>query len=214
MAPEAQQETREKSEPERLHTTVLFVDIVDSTRLAVELGDREWLDLQDAHEGMLLRELDRFDGRCVRSLGDGVLAVFDSPAAGVCCAARMADTSRSFGIEVRAGLHAGECERRGGRLGGIVFHVGARVVGCARANEVLVSRAVKDRLSDGRFVFADRGSRRLKGLPGAWPLFALEGAPPLVEEHRLSGQWNHRIFPAELKLAALLHQPAEHQLSA
>jgi class 3 adenylate cyclase len=165
------------AEAARLQATVLFVDIVDSTRRAMELGDSEWLDIQDAHERMLRRELRHFGGRCVRSLGDGLLGIFGSAAAGVCCAARVADTSRLFGVEVRAGLHSGECERRGNRFGGIVFHVGARVVDCARAGEVLVSRAVTDLVAGTGFAFARRGTRRLKGLPGEWPLFAVEGTP-------------------------------------
>ena len=161
----------------RLHATVLFVDIVDSTRRAIELGDSQWLDLREAHEGMIRRALRQFGGHCLQLLGDGVLAMFDNPAAGVCCATRVADGSRTFDLEVRAGLHSGECERRGKRFGGIVFHVAARVVGCARASEVLVTDAVKRLLTDRRFSFADRGARSLKGLPGEWPLFAVAGTP-------------------------------------
>jgi class 3 adenylate cyclase len=158
-------------------TTALFVDIVDSTRRAVELGDDQWLDLQEAHETMLRRELAAFGGRYVRSLGDGVLAVFDSVAAAVTCAALVADTSRAFGIEIRAGLHSGDCQRRGRRLGGLLFHVGARVVSRAGAGEVLVSRVVKELVADPSFVFVPRGTHRLKGLPGTWPLFAVAAAP-------------------------------------
>jgi class 3 adenylate cyclase len=159
----------------RFLTTVLFVDVVDSTRRAVELGDSDWLVLQEAHEAMVRFEVARFAGRCVSALGDGMVASFTSAAAGVRCAASIADNSRSLGVEVRSGLHSGDCERRGRRVGGIVFHVGARVMSLASAGEVLVSRTVTELVSGGGFVFVRRGSHRLKGLPGEWPLYALVG---------------------------------------
>jgi class 3 adenylate cyclase len=156
----------------RFVTTVMFVDVVDSTRRAVRLGDSEWLALQEAHEGMVRREVQRFAGRCLSALGDGLVASFGSAAAGVRCAASIAEGSKAFGIQVRAGVHSGECERRGTRLGGIVFHVGSRVVTLAGAGEVLVSRTVTELVAGAGFVFARRGSHRLRGLPGEWPLFA------------------------------------------
>jgi len=159
----------------RFLTTVLFVDVVDSTRRAVELGDSAWLSLQEVHEDVVRREIRRFAGRCLSTLGDGLVATFASAAAGVRCAASIAETSRTLGIEVRAGLHSGDCERRGKRLGGIVFHVGARVVNLAAAGEVLVSRTVTELVAGAGFVFGRRGSYRLKGLPGDWPLYALVG---------------------------------------
>ncbi|HXJ32536.1 MAG TPA: adenylate/guanylate cyclase domain-containing protein [Candidatus Eisenbacteria bacterium] len=156
----------------RFLITVLFVDVVDSTRRAVELGDSEWLALQEEHEAMVRREVQRFAGRCLSTLGDGLVASFTSAAAGVRCAASIAETSRALGIEIRAGLHSGECERRGSRLGGIVFHVGARLVNLAAVGEVLVSRTVTELVAGGGFVFGRRGKHRLKGLPGEWPLYA------------------------------------------
>lgn len=156
----------------RFVTTVMFVDVVDSTRQAVRLGDSKWLALQEQHEAMARREVQRFGGRCLSTLGDGLVASFGSAAAGVRCAASIAEASRSFGIEVRAGVHSGECERRGPRLGGIVFHVGARLVPLAAAGEVLVSRTVTELVSGAGFVFTRRGTHRLKGLPGDWPLYA------------------------------------------
>jgi class 3 adenylate cyclase len=156
-------------------TTVLFVDVVDSTRRAVELGDTDWLILQEAHEAMVRFEVTRFAGRCVSALGDGIVASFASAAAAVRCAASIADNSRSLGVEVRSGLHSGDAERRGQRIGGIVFHVGARVMNLAAAGEVLVSRTVTELVSGAGLVFTRRGSHRLKGLPGEWPLYALVG---------------------------------------
>jgi class 3 adenylate cyclase len=167
----------------RFLTTVLFVDVVDSTRRAVELGDSEWLALQDTHEAMVRRELRRFAGRCMSALGDGLVATFASAAAGVRCAASISEASRSLGIQVRAGVHSGECERRGSRLGGIVFHVGARIMTAAAAGEVLVSRTVTDLVSGAGFQFDCRGVHQLKGLPGEWPLYAFAG--------RRSGRGGH-----------------------
>jgi len=159
----------------RFLTTVLFVDVVDSTRRAVELGDTDWLVLQEAHEAMVRFEVARFAGRCVSTIGDGVVASFASAAGAVRCAASIANNSRGLGIEVRSGLHSGDAERRGRRIGGIVFHVGARVMELAAAGEVLVSRTVTELVSGSGFAFARRGSHRLKGLPGEWPLFSLVG---------------------------------------
>ncbi len=168
-----------KGEQRAVSTTVLFIDIVESTRRVVELGDARWLDLKERHETMLQSEMQLFGGRCLQVLGDGLLAVFNSAAEAVRCASRIPGASRAFGLEVRAGLHSGECERRGSRLGGLIFHIAARVVDVAGAGEVLVSRAVTE-LADGPGVrFVHRGKHRLKGLPGEWPLFAV--AAPRVD---------------------------------
>jgi class 3 adenylate cyclase len=181
--PETARRSLETAEPPRVSpsvtrrflVTVLFVDVVDSTRRAVELGDTEWLSLQEAHETMVQREILRFAGRCVSTQGDGLVATFLSATAAVRCAASLAETSRTMGIEVRVGIHSGDCERRGTRLGGIVFHVGARVANLAAAGEVLVSRTVTDLVAGAGFVFGRRGGYRLKGLPGDWQLYALIG---------------------------------------
>jgi class 3 adenylate cyclase len=159
----------------RFLTTVLFVDVVDSTRRAMELGDSDWLVLQEAHEAMVRFEAARFAGRCLSTSGDGIVAGFASAAAAVRCAASIADNSRGLGVEVRCGLHSGEAERRGRRIGGIVFHVGARVMSLAAAHEVLVSRTVTELVTGAGFVFSRRGTYRLRGLPGDWPLFTLVG---------------------------------------
>jgi len=159
----------------RFLVTVLFVDVVESTRRAVELGDSEWLALQEQHESMVRNEVQRYGGRCLNALGDGLVASFTSAAAGVRCAAAVAAASRALGVDVRAGVHSGECERRGPRLGGIVFHVGARLVNLAAPGEVLVSRTVTELVSGAGFDFARRGNHRLKGLPGDWPLYAFVG---------------------------------------
>ncbi len=170
--PPAQPQRPSPSVVRRFLITVLFVDVVDSTRRAVELGDSAWMALQEEHETMVRREVQRFAGRCLSTVGDGVVASFASAAAGVRCAVSIVEASRALGIEVRAGLHSGECERRGPRLGGVVFHVGARLVNLAAAGEVLVSRTVTDLVAGAGFVFGRRGSRRLKGLPGEWSLYA------------------------------------------
>jgi class 3 adenylate cyclase len=156
-------------------TTVLFVDVVDSTRRAVELGDTDWLVLQEAHEAMVRFEVARFAGSCLAAVGDGMVATFASAAAAVRCAASIVENSRSLGVEVRSGLHSGDAERRGDRIGGIVFHVGARVMDLAAAGEVLVSRTVTELVSGAGFLFGKRGTHHLRGLPGEWQLYALQG---------------------------------------
>lgn len=177
--PPAPQRPRPSASVERKFlTTVLFVDVVDSTRRAMRLGDTDWLVLQEAHEAMVRFELARFAGKCVSAIGDGFVASFASAAAAVRCAASIVECSRALGVEVRAGLHSGDAERRGKRIGGIVFHVGARVMGLAAPGEVLVSRTVTELLSGAGFVFTRRGTHKLRGLPGDWPLYALAGRRP------------------------------------
>ncbi|HYL91140.1 MAG TPA: adenylate/guanylate cyclase domain-containing protein [Burkholderiales bacterium] len=161
-------------EPDRVLATVLFTDIVGSTELAARLGDRGWRDLLEAHHALVRQELVRFRGREVDTAGDGFLATFDGPARAVRCACAISDTARPLGITVRAGLHTGECEVIGEKLGGIAVHTGARVVAIARPNEVLVSRTVKDLVGGSGLRFADRGVHLLKGLPTEWQLFAVE----------------------------------------
>jgi class 3 adenylate cyclase len=158
--------------PDRWLAAVLFTDIVDSTGQAVRLGDGRWLELAAAHEGLVRDEVRRCRGRVVSAAGDGAVALFPSPAAGIRCAAAIVSGTRALGLEVRAGLHAGECERRGGRVGGIVFHIGARVAALADAGEVLVSHTVKDLVAGSGLAFTPRGVRRLRGVPGRWPVYA------------------------------------------
>jgi pimeloyl-ACP methyl ester carboxylesterase/class 3 adenylate cyclase len=154
--------------------TVLFTDIVGSTEKAISLGDRRWRDLLDNHHTIVRRNLERFRGREIDTAGDGFLATFDGPARGVRCACAIADDIRSLGIDVRAGLHTGECEIMGGKVGGIAVHIGARVAALAGPREVLVSSTVKDLVAGSGLRFGDRGSQSLKGIPGEWRIFAAE----------------------------------------
>jgi class 3 adenylate cyclase len=159
---------------DRVLATVLFTDIVGSTEKAAALGDQRWRDLLDSHHATIRRNLARFRGHEVKTTGDGFLATFDGPARGVRCACAIADEIRPLGIEVRAGLHTGECEMIGDDVGGIAVHIGARVAALAGAGEVLVSSTVKDLVAGSGLHFGDRGSQSLKGIPGEWRIFAAE----------------------------------------
>jgi class 3 adenylate cyclase len=164
---------RHVPEPDRVLSTVLFTDIVGSTERASALGDRRWRELLDAHEEVIRRELDRHSGREVKTTGDGFLATFDGPTRAVRCARAISDEVRRLGIEVRAGLHTGECELRNGDVGGIAVHIAARVAAKAGPGEVLVSSTVKDLVVGSDLEFADRGPHELKGVPGEWRLLAV-----------------------------------------
>jgi class 3 adenylate cyclase len=164
---------RHVRDTERILATVMFSDIVDSTRRASELGDRGWRDLLGSIEAVVVRELSRFRGRAVKTMGDGFLATFDGPARGIRCAAAIRDAARAqFGLEVRSGLHTGEIELIGDDVGGIAVHIGARVSASARPGEVLVSGTVKDLVVGSGITFDDRGETELKGVPGRWQLWA------------------------------------------
>ena len=162
-------------ESDRVLATVLFTDIVGSTERAATLGDRAWRALLDTHHGIVRRELERHRGREVGTAGDGFLATFDGPARAIRCAAAIRDGVRSLGIQIRAGLHTGECELMGDDVGGIAVHIGARVMATATPSEVLVSSTVKDLVAGSGLRFVDRGVHGLKGVPGEWRLFAVEG---------------------------------------
>ncbi|MBI4635442.1 MAG: adenylate/guanylate cyclase domain-containing protein [Candidatus Rokubacteria bacterium] len=164
---------REASEPERVLSTVLFVDIVGSTAHAVTLGDRRWRDLLDAYYGVVRADLQRFRGREIDTAGDGLFAVFDGPARAIRCACAITDAVRHLGIEVRAGLHTGECEVIGPKVGGVAVHIGARIAGLAGASEVLVSSTVRDLVAGSGLRFEDRGTHALKGVPGGWRVFGV-----------------------------------------
>lgn len=153
--------------------TVLFIDIVDSTARAVALGDSRWLAIARAHEVLVAENVRRYRGRVLHRLGDGMIALFRGPAAGVRCAMGLVEATRALHLEIRAGLHVGECVGEGRRLDGLVFHVGARIVAAAEPGEVLVSPAVRDLVLGSGLVFAERGRRGLKGLPGEWALYAV-----------------------------------------
>jgi class 3 adenylate cyclase len=166
---------RHEREPDRVLATVLFTDIVGSTERASALGDRRWVDLLERHHTVVRKQLDRFRGREIDTAGDGFLATFDGPARAVRCAHAIGDAVRSLGIEIRAGLHTGECEVRNGGIGGLAVHIGARVAGIAGPGEVLVSSTVKDLVVGSDLAFTDRGTHSLKGAPGEWRLYAIRG---------------------------------------
>jgi class 3 adenylate cyclase len=165
---------REAVEPERVLATILFVDIVKSTERAADLGDRRWRDLLDRYYAAVRRELARFRGREIDTAGDGVFAAFDGPARAIRCASAVTEAVGRLGIEIRTGLHTGECEVIGDKLSGIAVHTAARVAGQAAAQEVLVSSTVKDLVAGSGIRFRDAGSHALKGVPGEWRLFAVE----------------------------------------
>jgi class 3 adenylate cyclase len=158
---------------DRVLATLLFTDIVDSTRRASEIGDRDWHALLDTHDAVVRAQLARFRGREVSTSGDGFLAMFDGPQRAIRCAMAIRDAVQSLGIEVRAGLHTGECEIRCEDIGGIAVHIGARVSALAGANDVLVSSTLRDLVIGSGLEFEDRGTHELKGVPGEWHLFAV-----------------------------------------
>jgi class 3 adenylate cyclase len=158
---------------DRVLATVLFTDIVDSTRRAAEIGDRDWHALLDAHDAVVRAQLAHFRGREVNKSGDGFLAMFDGPQRAIRCAMAIRDAVQSLGIEVRAGLHTGECEVRGDDIGGIGVHIGARVSALAGPNEVLVSSTLRDLVIGSGLEFEERGAHDLKGVPGEWHLSAV-----------------------------------------
>jgi class 3 adenylate cyclase len=158
---------------DRVLATVLFTDIVDSTRRAADMGDRDWHALLDAHDAVVRAQLTRFRGREVNTSGDGFLAMFDGPQRAIRCAMAIRDTVQALGIEVRAGLHTGECEVRGEDIGGIGVHIGARVSALAGPNDVLVSSTLRDLVIGSGIEFEDRGAHSLKGVPGEWRISAV-----------------------------------------
>jgi class 3 adenylate cyclase len=156
---------------DRVLATVLFTDIVDSTRRAVEAGDRAWSDLLQRHHAVVRSELERFRGREVDTAGDGFLATFDGPARAVRCAVSAADAVRPLGLEIRAGVHTGEVEVVGDDVRGIAVHTGARIASLAGPGEVLVSRTLVDLTAGSGLVFEPAGAHELKGVPGSWDLY-------------------------------------------
>jgi class 3 adenylate cyclase len=158
---------------DRVLATVLFTDIVDSTRQAADMGDRDWHALLDAHDAVVRSQLARFRGREVSTSGDSFLAMFDGPQRAIRCAMAIRDAVQALGIEVRAGLHTGECEVRGDDIGGMAVHIGARVSALAGPNDVLVSSTLRDLVIGSGLEFEARGAHELKGVPGEWHLFAV-----------------------------------------
>ena len=174
--------------PDRVLATVLFTDIVNSTDLAASMGDRRWKAVLETHDEITRDQVARFQGRLIESTGDGVLATFDRPGRAIRAARAIQESIRALGIDIRAGLHAGEIELREGghRVGGIAVHTAARVTAIAAPGEILVSSTVKDLMAGSGVEFRDRGLHDLKGVPGAWQLFAVAGAWPQSSRERSS----------------------------
>jgi class 3 adenylate cyclase len=165
---------RHRSTHDRVLTTVLFTDIVDSTRRAAELGDRAWADLLQAHHVRVREQLARFGGREVNTAGDGFLATFDGPARAVRCGLALVERLRPIGLEIRAGVHTGEVDVGADDVRGLAVHIGARIAALAGTGEVLVSRTVKDLVAGSGLAFQARGTHVLKGVPDEWQLYAVE----------------------------------------
>ena len=166
---------RRHTQVDRVLATVLVTDIVQATQLVASLGDERWRDLLARHYDQVRRRLSEFRGRELDTAGDGVLAAFDGPARAIHCAVAIADDARPLGLTLRAGLHTGECEKLGAKLGGLAVHIGARVAGLAEPGQVLVSSTVKDLVAGSGIEFESQGRHSLKGVPGDWELFAVSG---------------------------------------
>ena len=162
-------------EVDRVLATVLFTDIVGSTEKAAKLGDRPWRDLLEQHHASVRRELARWRGQEVDTAGDGFLATFDGPARAIRCGLAIAADARTIDLEVRAGVHTGECELLGGKVAGIAVHTGARVAALANGGEILVSQTVKDLVAGSGIEFRQRGRHEFKGVPGRWSIYAAVG---------------------------------------
>jgi class 3 adenylate cyclase len=163
--------SRHAADLDRVVSTVLFTDIIGSTEKAAQLGDRKWCELLENYYALARRQLERFRGREIDTSGDGMFATFDGPARAVRCAQAIGENARTLGIEIRAGLHTGEVEIIGEKVGGVAVHLGARVAALAVAGEVLVSSTVKDLVAGSGLQFQDRGPHALKGVEGEWRLF-------------------------------------------
>jgi TolB-like protein/class 3 adenylate cyclase/Tfp pilus assembly protein PilF len=170
----------------RAVATVLFTDVVGSTEIAQRLGDRRWRDVLSQHHAFVRNELRRYQGEEIATAGDGFLAVFQSPALALLCAAAIRDAVRELGLEIRTGIHHGEIQREAGTVGGIGVHIGARVAALAGASEILVSGTVRDAVQGAGFEFEDRGEKELKGVTGSWHVYALTGTPEHLEDELLA----------------------------
>lgn len=193
--------------PDRTPVTILFTDIVDSTARAAELGDREWRHLLDRHDEIVRQALNRFQGKEVNTAGDGFLASFDRPSTAIRCAWEIRNALRDIDIEVRAGIHIGTVEGRGEDIAGLSVHTGARIAALARPGEILVSNTVADIEAGSEFVFEDRGTHELKGVPGEWRVHALQSVPELTHpptESRASRGAPMRVMIAAATVTALV----------
>ncbi len=171
--------TRPRSRRARMLSTVLFTDIAGSTRRVSQLGDTRWRELLEAHDLSVRWQVAAHGGRVVKSLGDGYLTVFDNPARAIRCGRAVGDDAESLGVQVKVGIHTGECEAMGDDVAGLAVHIAARVVSKACPGEVLATSAVRDMLVGSGIAFADRGAHELRGVPGVWSLLAVDhGAVP------------------------------------
>ena len=159
---------------DRILATVLFTDIVGSTEKLAHLGDERWRELLLEHHAIARREVEDFRGRVIDTAGDGIFATCDGPARAVHCASALVRAVRRLGVEIRAGVHTGECEVLGDKLGGIAVHIGARIASVAEPGEVLASSTVKDLVAGSGIRFVDRGAHQLRGIPDKWRLFAVD----------------------------------------
>ena len=166
--------TRRPPDTDRVLATVLLTDMVGSTDQAARLGDHRWRAVLDTHDEIVRGQLELFRGRLHRATGDGMLATFDGPARGIRCAQALRELLRAAGIEIRAGLHAGEIELRGTEIGGIAVHIAARISAEAGAGEILCSSTIKDLVTGSELGFVDRGRRQLKGVPQDWQIYAVQ----------------------------------------
>jgi class 3 adenylate cyclase len=197
--------SRHAPEPDRALQTVLFTDIAGSTERAAALGDRRWRELLEHHHTVVRDQLAKYGGREVKTMGDGFLATFDGPAKAIRCACAIAERSSSEGLEIRAGVHTGECELIGDDVGGMAVHIGARVGALASPGEVLVSSTVRDLVVGSGLEFEDRGAHQLKGVPGEWRLLAVTDrrvAPSPITPSR-----EHDVAPN-----AALHRPGDRAM--
>ncbi len=169
--------SRHVAEPTRVLATVLFTDVVDSTRRVASIGDTRWRALIDDHDRLVRAEIARFRGERVEQRGDGFLATFDGPARAIRCASEIVERVHELGLQVRAGLHTGEIELIGDGVAGIAVHIAARVASLAAADEVLVSSTVKDLVAGSTLLFTERGTYDLKGVPGTWRIYRVERQP-------------------------------------
>jgi class 3 adenylate cyclase len=169
--------SRGTHDPDRVLTTVMFTDIVRSTEHAARLGDRRWHDLLSDHDQLVGSQITIYRGRTIRSTGDGVFAAFDGPARAIRCALSVVDALRSLQVDIRAGLHTGECQLAGDDLAGVTVHIGARIADLAEPSQVLVSGTVRDLVVGSNIAFRFRGVQSLQGVPGEWRLFTVDGSP-------------------------------------
>lgn len=203
--------TRHVAEPDRVLATVLFTDIVGSTDTAARMGDSAWRDLLAGHDALVAEHVDSFGGRVIKSLGDGMLATFDGPARAARCAAAIAKEVGELGIAIRAGVHTGELELVGDDVGGMAVHLGARVSAKAGPGEVLVSSTVRDLVVGSDLRFADVGEHELKGIPGRWRLYRLEGEG--AERPVLAPAQDHMKRRDRVAVAMARHTPRAMRLA-